>query len=309
MLDRILVERYGLADVRLSPAPHGFVAETYYVDSASGRYFAKFVKPSLGAVTIAPSLPLLRELKQLGVDQITYPIPTTDGQLSVPLGGALFILFNCVAGDWVFDYPFEPYIRLLAEIHHLSDRIQSPLLRETYELAFMDDLRAYCKRLWTGAFDQEQEKALATWAVDCRDDLLRTMHVAKETIKQLQSSEHVFVLTHGDAPGNIMYDGKQIALVDWDMVMFAPRERDTWFHRHDARFLPLYRQFVPGYDFDPTAYRFYLYKRYLEDVLGFFEKILSPHSSDEVKADNYRQLIQDCDGWLRPLMEQERAEN
>jgi Ser/Thr protein kinase RdoA (MazF antagonist) len=293
MLDKLIAENYGLTNVKIAPAPRGFVAETYYVDSDCGHYFAKLVKPSFDALTIAPSLPVLRELRQLGIEEITYPIPMQDGQLSLPLNGGLFVLFNHVPGQWVFDFPLEPYVRLLADIHRLSNRIQTPLARETYELGLIPDLLAFCERLWTETFTHPQEKALADWAIRRRDDLQRDIKIAQETIAQLQTTELPFILTHGDAPGNVLYDGKTVYLVDWDMVLFAPHERDIWFHRDNAEFLALYHQLVPEYVFNPAAYRFYLYKRYLEDVIGFFDKILSPVSTDAEKARNFDELIKD----------------
>ncbi|MBK8030202.1 MAG: hypothetical protein IPK17_12000 [Chloroflexi bacterium] len=70
MLDQFIAANYGLTNVRLTPAPRGFVAETYYVDSDSGRYFAKLVRPPFDVPTLAPTLPVLRELRQLGIAQI-----------------------------------------------------------------------------------------------------------------------------------------------------------------------------------------------------------------------------------------------
>src|SRR4030095_12068776 len=113
MLTHALVEKYGLSNIRLTPAPRGFVAETYYVDSASGRYFAKLVKLSPQSERVERSLPLLDELRRLGIEQITYPILTTDGQWSVRLDSQLLVLFNYIEGRWVFDFPLEPYVQLL----------------------------------------------------------------------------------------------------------------------------------------------------------------------------------------------------
>jgi Ser/Thr protein kinase RdoA (MazF antagonist) len=306
MLEQLLTEQYGLTNVSLTPAPRGFVAETYYVDSDSGHYFAKLVKPSLDAVTIEPTLPLLQELRHLGVEQITYPIPTISGQLSFPLDGGLFVLFNRIDGQWVFDFPLEPYVALLAEIHSLSDQIQSPLPRETYEMRFIPDLMAFCERLWTKRFKHPQEKALAKWVKERRSDLERDIATAEASIKLLSGSEYPFVLTHGDAPGNILYDGDGVYLVDWDTALFAPCERDTWFHRHNDEFLALYRHYVPGYEYNPLISRFYLYKRYLEDAFGFFDKVLSPESTDAEKEHNFKELVETCDEWLKPLMERDR---
>src|SRR5262245_43055105 len=110
MLTQVLAEKYGLSNIRLTPAPRGFVDETYYVDTDSGRYFAKLVKLSPHSEKIERTLPVLHELRQLGVEQITYPILTTDGQWSTRLDGQLLVLFNYIEGRWIFDFPLEPYV-------------------------------------------------------------------------------------------------------------------------------------------------------------------------------------------------------
>lgn len=307
MLTDVLAERYGLSNIILAPAPRGFVAETYYVDADTRRYFAKIVKTSPDSECIQRSLPVMLELRQLGIERITYPIPTTDGQYSVHLDGKILVLFNYIEGHGVDDYPLEPYVQLLAQVHQVSDRIQAPLLRETFDISFKSDLLAQLDWLWTGKFDHPQENALQEWAHIHREEIVRDFAILEQTVTQLSSREKGVVLTHGDAPGNVLYDGTHVYLVDWDTVMFAPRERDTWFDLYTEGFLPLYQEFVPGYEFDRTACRFYLYRRYFEDMVGFVEKVLSPDSSDEQKAHNLSELYKTCDGWLRPLMEANRA--
>ena len=308
MLTHILGEHYGLADVTLTPAPRGFVAETYYVDSQSGRYFAKLVKMSHDSEILEQSLPVLQALRRLGVEAINYPIPTSDGRLSVPMDGQILVVFNYIAGQTDDHFPLEPYVKVLAQVHQLSDQIKVSLPSETFDLEFKNDLMNQLHHLSTDTFDQPQENALQAWVIERRDAILRDLSLLEATIEPLRSADMPAVLTHGDASGNVVYDGSQLSVIDWDTVLFAPRERDTWFHRHTPDFLELYRAFVPGYEFDPTAYRFYLYKRYLEDMVGFVEKILSPDSSDAQKIHNLSELYKTCDDWLHPLMEQERAE-
>jgi hypothetical protein len=67
MLTNALSEQYGLTNVMLTPAPRGFVAETYYMDADEGQYFAKLVKLSQDSESIKRSLPVLKELRQLAV--------------------------------------------------------------------------------------------------------------------------------------------------------------------------------------------------------------------------------------------------
>jgi spectinomycin phosphotransferase len=306
MLDQFLAEQYGFGKVTLTPAPRGFIAETYYVDTDSGRYFAKLVKVSRDSQIVEQSLPVLHELHQLGVDHIIYPILTTGGQFSVEIDGKILALFNHVPGEWVFDYPFELYLRLLGQIHQISERIQTPLTREDFSLPFRDELLTALEQVWSGTYAHPAEKDLQQWCIDHRAEIERDFPLMEQAAAELRAQEHTFILTHGDAPGNVLYDGKDIYLVDWDMVLFAPRERDTWFHMGEPQFLPLYRAFVPGYEFDRTAYRFYLYKRYFEDLLGYIEKVLSPESTDEDKRRNVIELYETCAEWLRPPMDADR---
>lgn len=307
MLNDVLTKKYGLTNVVLTDAPRGFIAETFYVDSDSGRHFAKIIKTSRDSDILEQSLPVLRELHQLGIDHIIYPILTRDGQLSVALDGKILALFNCVEGEWRFDFPFEPYVHLLGEIHTISDRIQTPLAREIFDSPYQDALWDGLNRLWAGTFTHPHEKALQDWALTHRAEIERDFPLMEQAAAILRAREPDFVLTHGDAAGNVIVNGDQVSIVDWDMVLFAPRERDTWFHFDDPRFLPQYQQIVPGYTIEPVAYRFYLYKRYFEDIVGYVEKILSPDSTDAVKQQNLKEHYQTCDEWLRPLMDAERT--
>jgi Ser/Thr protein kinase RdoA (MazF antagonist) len=307
MLLQVLSEQYGLVHPTVTPAPRGFVAETYYVDTHQERYFVKLVKISRDSESITQSLPILLELRRLGIERINAPIVTLDGRYSTVSDGKMLALFTYAEGWWTLDYPLALYVQVLGEIHQLSDRIQTPVVRAAFDLPYRDDLLAHLDSMWTGQFELPQEKALQEWTIAHRGEIVRDFAILERTAATLKSSEQRFILTHGDAMGNVLYDGHQVTIVDWDTMLSAPAERDTWFHLHDAAFLPLYRAYMPGYEFDLTAYRYYLYMRYFEDLEGYIDKVLSPESSDEEKTHNVEELVKTCDEWLRPLMEMDRA--
>jgi Ser/Thr protein kinase RdoA (MazF antagonist) len=311
-LAHVLAAEYGIRDATLTLAPRGSVSETYYVDTGNGRYFAKIAKLSQYTEYIERTLPALLELHRLGIEQISYPIPTTDGRLSVRADDLIFVMLNCVEGRWEWRYPtttpaypFEPYVRLLARVHQLSSQVNVPLVRETFDLSYKRYLLPHLDQLQTGTFDNPHEQALQAFINAHRDELLRDIALLDEVQAKMRSAQLPFILTHSDAFGNVLYDGEQVSIVDWDDLMLAPSERDTWFHRTDPAFLPLYRQFVPGYTFDETAYRFYLYKRYLEDVEGAISVILSPDSTDEYKASYVTGLRKSYFVWFRPLLDED----
>ncbi len=306
MLANLLSEKYALPNAVLTPAPRGFIAKTYYIAAGSMRYFAKIVARPADADAMVQSLPVLQMLRQSGMNNIPVPIPTVDGNLSVAFDGKTLALFNHVTGQHAYDFPLAPYVRLLAQVHAFSEPIPPSLARETFTIAFKNDLLQLLQRVWTGEFDNPHQYALQAWAAARRYGIERDITILDETAQQLQTTDMAFTLTHGDAPGNVLVDGDQITLVDWDTVMLAPSERDTWFHRHNEVFLKLYRTLVPGYDFNRVACRYYLYNRYFEDLLGFIEKILATDIPDAEKEKHFRDLVETCDEWLGPLMNDDR---
>ncbi len=81
-------------------------------------------------------------------------------------------------------------------------------------------------------------------------------------------------------------------------------ERDTWFHLHaaeSAAFLHTYRQTFPDYQPDPARYRFYVFRRFFEDLTGYLIEIMD--SADAAhQAHNLADLQHTCFEWLWPLM-------
>lgn len=304
MLAETLTARYGLREPLLTPAPRGFVAETYYATADTARYFVKIVARPADADRLRRSLPVLQALHRHGVTHIPAPVPTLDGRLSIPYDNRLLALFSHVNGQQSFDFPLAPYAHLLAQCHAYP--CSAALPRETFVVSFKDELLQNLERAWSGRFDNPHQQALHTWSLARRSTVQRDLALLDATAEALQAAKLPYVLTHGDAPGNVLVNGDQIALVDWDDVLLAPRERDIWFHRYDAAFMALYRAHAPGYEPDPVVCRYYLYYRYMEDMLGYFDKILSPQTPDCEKAHHYRELVEDCDEWLAPLMAADR---
>lgn len=317
-LTETLEPAYDLTDITLTPAPRGFVAETYTVDCMDqgrpARYFVKWTRMQPRYTqNLTEALPVLLALHQLGFDRISYPIQTRSGALSVqpPQGGTL-VLYNYIDARWTFEYRFADYVDLLGRIHAVTPQIEVPIRREDFEPTGLDALRA----------EITQIEALPDGAPEVhrmlRSELLRYFGELEADFAEYealsaslgQRSSEGWGITHGDGPGNVMVaEDNTLYLIDWDDLLLAPPERDTWFHVHNADgwalFLRYYHERFPAYELDQEVYRFYLLRRYVEDIEGFLDKILSPDSDDETRWDNFKQLRQDCFGWLRPLVRKE----
>ena len=104
-----------------------------------------------------------------------------------------------------------------------------------------------------------------------------------------------FVITHSNSFEHnllITADG-EVHIINWDELMLGPVERDTWYHALNPEtrraFLATYREAFPGYRADPLFCRYYLLRRFFEDLGGFLEKILDT-AGDEQQRDLLTQL-------------------
>lgn len=307
-LEQTLSQQYGLRVENITPGPHGFVAETFIIDTHRGRYFAKLVRISRYAENIRASLPLLLELRALGVDQINYPIPTIERQLSVIFDGYLLVLFNYIDGAWTFDYDFEQYVDLLARIHLLTEKVQTRVTLERFDLGFMVDMRRHRRMLHNREFSNPYQQHIQAVTAQHRAEIDEASRALTQLARRLRRRKPTgWRLTHGDGPGNVLQDARgKIYLIDWDDLLLAPCERDTWFHlggeEHGTTFLDLYRRRFPEYQVDRAVFAYYVYWRCCNDLEGWYDKILAPETSDDQRAELIRHFDKDFFGWLQPMI-------
>ena len=114
------------------------------------------------------------------------------------------------------------------------------------------------------------------------------------------SDQSGFVLTHGDAGGNLMTasDGRHF-IVDWDDPLLAPPERDAWcMCAHDwarALFTDALRGQGIAYELRPERLAFYIYHmcfHYLSELLDALS-VPAPQ----------RSLEEYLEGWVRARVE------
>jgi hypothetical protein len=308
-LGAVLAVEYGVIATAFTPGPRGFVGETYIVDPADGpRLFAKILPPAPHVPRLIRSLPVLEELHALGLP-VNRPLRTRAGDLAVPLGVRTLIVFDYISNqpNGRFGYDFAAFVDVLARVHAATPQIRSPLGREDFTLPWAADLETHWPAVmqagttapgWVGdvarMFQPYQAQMKTDWAT--LQALTATCRVASWTP----------VLTHSDAPGDNVLTGLdgRVYLVDWDDVLLGPAERDTWFHLHAAQapaFLAVYRQTFPAYQPDPQLYRFYLFRRFFEDLVGYL-MVLAADPPPPQQARYLADLYETCFEWLWPLM-------
>lgn len=306
-MQQLLEEQYGFSIQTLIDGPRGFVGETYIITTNTGeKFFVKKVKSSDIVDKIIKGLPVLNELHQRGVTNINYPIPAKNGALYILDSSSIVVVFCYILGTTTWDFPKTKFYKLLAEIHTITPKITTIIRKETFDIVFKDKVETYLEVALNGEPQDDIEKGTKALMNRHTEELNRFWMEFVDLAEYCETKSGDFVLTHGDATGNVIVDKKgEVYIVDWDEIMLAPRERDNWFHLDPiarVTFLPEYRKHVPDYTPDKEYFKYYLYNRFFEDLYGFLEGIYDQSFPKEKRQDYLKGLKNDCFNWLLPLM-------
>jgi spectinomycin phosphotransferase len=116
----------------------------------------------------------------------------------------------------------------------------------------------------------------------------------------LQQQQLAYVLCHADLHGwNIIVEnGKSFYIVDWDTMVFAPKERDLMFvgagiSNSGRTFTEEERLFYQGYgqteiNYDAVAY--YRYARIIGDIGEYCEHIFLSHDENCERAQSFTRI-------------------
>ena len=107
-------------------------------------------------------------------------------------------------------------------------------------------------------------------------------------------------ITHGDAFGNVIKDKEDLYIIDWDDLLLAPLERDLWFFFDNQEVIELYRKEFPNFHMDRDIILYYVYNRFFDDLLGFFELLEQQKDYENV----IESIKKDCFDWTYKLIEE-----
>jgi len=305
-LKKILIKHWNLQIVSLSDAPRQFVAKTFFVKTESKTYFCKVIDKPLFIEGVVNSLPALANIHNIGYDRINFPISTRNGDLFVKANETLIVLFNFIDAPQNYDYDNAVLGKTIAEIHKLSPQITTPIKHEQFEFKHAN--------MFTKKLDQLSSEV-------GRDEIVTDLHkLMKANYSKIVSAYKKFqlvakgclnaelesVITHGDAPGNVLVKSPDdIFIVDWDDILFAPAERDLWFMADEQDFMSGYLNEIPGYMPNQIVLDYYLLNRYFNDLVEYWAEILGDFDEEHRKS-NFKQLNKELfreDGWLHPMVE------
>lgn len=285
-----LQEEYGLRAAEISFLPLGADLNTAVYRAVSEERMAYFVKLRSGAFNEA-AVAVPNYLSQLGVRPIIPPLTTMSGKLWAKLEGFHLILYPFVEGlngfernltrqQWIeFGAALKRFHR--ADIPRaLTDKVPTETFSPQYREAVKLVLTQINEKTFTEPVAAEMAAFLKTKSTQIGDLVNRTEVYARI----LQNQHSRFILCHGDihAWNLLVTDSDSFYMVDWDTLIFAPKERDLMFIGAGLGgngFSPEEEEalFYQGYGqtrVDPIALAYYRFERIIEDTAIFCEQVL-----------------------------------
>jgi len=286
----VLQKEYGLSIAAVSFLPLGADLDTAVYRAITPGGTPAFVKLRRGDFDEA-SVAVPKFLSDRGLKQVIAPLPTRTGRLWAGLDPYRLILYPFVEGSDAFEVDLSDAQRIefgaaLRALHTavLLAAITNHVRREAFAPRWRETTRAFLTRIEKESFADPVAAELAAFLQIKRDETLELIRRAGRLALALQVQTPEYVLCHGDIHGwNLLVDAHNaLYMVDWDTLVFAPKERDLMFvgsglggNGHTLR--EEEDLFYQGYGWverSQTALAYYRYERIIEDVAVYCEQIL-----------------------------------
>jgi spectinomycin phosphotransferase len=298
-----LENEYGLSVDKIAFLPLGADLNTAVYRAVSNHETHYFVKLRRGDFNEA-SVKVPQFLSDLGIRQIIPPLPTQTEQLWASLDPYKVILYPFVEGHNGFEVNLSDQHRVefgtaLKKLHtaDIPASITNGVRQETFSPRWRQTVKFFLAQTENEAFDDPVAAELAAFLKTKGDETLALVKRAERLALTLQKQTPEFTLCHGDIHGwNLLIDvNDNLYIVDWDTLIFAPKERDLMFvgsglggHGHTRQ--EEETLFYQGYgqtQVNPIVIAYYRYERIVEDIAVICEQIFS---SDEGGEDRMQSL-------------------
>ncbi len=293
-----LRDAYGLdiATVSFLPLGADFNTAVYRVTTTDGA--DHFLKLRSGKFLEA-SVSVPKYLADLGIKQVIPPLATKTEQLWTSLASFKAILYPYVEGrNGVDTKPSEDqwtqFGEAIKKLHStdIPASITKDVPRETFSSKWRETVKAFLIRIESEVFEEPVAVKMSLFLKSKSSEILKLVERAEELAITIQKQPLDYVLCHADMHGWNLFVDKEEALyiVDWDTLIFAPKERDLMFigagiwdsgltaAEEESLFYQGYTQTKINQD----AMAYYRFERIIQDIGDYCEYIfLSDEGGDD----------------------------
>jgi spectinomycin phosphotransferase len=267
------------------------------IDKNGINYFVKLRRRNFDEASVTiPSF-----LSASGIKQVIPPFTTQKGQLWANIDPFKLTLYPFVDGQAGLEIKmsreqwFEFGIAL--KRFHTTDippNITSSIQRDDFSSRWRDTVKMHIKRVEEEVFNEHLQVEAADFLKSKKSETLDVIKRAEQLARMLQKEPPEFILCHSDIHGyNLLIDNNgALYIVDWDGLLFAPKERDLMFiggGHGDSGYMPQEEEtmFYKGYgetNVDQVAIAYYRYERIILDIVDDCDLIFLSDEGEEIQT-------------------------
>jgi spectinomycin phosphotransferase len=273
---------YGLPVTKIAFLPLGADLNTAVYRATTHDKTPYFVKLRRGdfdetAVTVP------QYLHDHGLKQIVPALMTRTGQLWTELPPFKVILYPFIEGKDGYERPLtDPqwleFGTALKQFHTavIPTTITNSIKREAFSPRWRDTVKMFLARIKKETFTEPVAAATAVFLQSKQTELHDLVQRTEQLAQNLQANPPEFILCHADihAWNLLITDEGTLYMVDWDTLIFAPKERDLMFvggglggnGRTPQEEETLFYQGYGHTQINPIALAYYRYERIIEDI-------------------------------------------
>lgn len=297
-----LRNEFGLIVEKLSFLPIGADLNTAVYRAVTIDKIAYYVKLRKGDFNEA-SVTVPNFLGNLGIKQIIPSLTTQTGQLWANLHSFKVILYPFVEGNNGFEKKLSKrqwveFGAALKQFHSstIPSEITKGIQKDNFSPQWRDTVKMFFERFEKETFKEPVAIELADFLKSKKVETLELIKQTEQLAKMLLDKLPEFILCHADIHGwNLLIDNNgALYMVDWDTLLFAPKERDLMFiggGLSDSGYTPQEEEtmFYQGYGQTNTnqiAIAYYRCERIIEDIAVYCEQIFLSEEGGEDRKES-----------------------
>lgn len=253
------------------------------------------------------NLMIFELLQSVGIQDIIFPLKTTEGNLTHKHDDNNLIVYPFVDGQDGFhrSLSHQQWIRLgktLSKIHSVEvpGSIQDVIRREDFSPKWRNVVKSLYAQIEKMEITDEIGLKFSQLIVENKETIEQMINYAEKLGVGLQNQSLKYVLCHSDIhAGNILLsENDTFHIVDWDDPIMAPKERDlmfigggvgnVWNQQNEEEL------FYKGYEnesIDETILAYYRFERIVEDIAEYGQELLFNDGVNKDREQMYRDVL------------------
>jgi spectinomycin phosphotransferase len=302
-----LAAGWGVAAAAVEFLPVGDDGRAWSYRVVAGDGTRRFLKVRRGAVDPAPVLvPMF--LRDQGLEQVVAAVPAAEGDPWRPLDGFTLLVYPWVDGVpamglGLTDRQWVAHGRFVAALHRtgLPADLAARVARESFVPWGAGPVRALGARLDRDAEGDPLGRRLAGLWRAHRDQIAVAVDRAERLGRVVAASRPRLVLCHADLhSANLLVDRDgRLAVVDWDGLLLAPRERDLMFVADDTIGGREQAWFFEGYGgaaLDRPALAYYRWEWVVQELADYGGRVVDERLGEATR----REAVAEFQGLFGP---------